>query len=117
MLRLAEGRLPTMQQTCRLTQGGEPAFLPVSRPDQELHAGALPCTGAGYLFGGCSIRHPGPRCGAAGAVGPHFGLVLELFQDEPDGLVTDAWHGRPDVCQAERDWCVAQDVFADALLL
>jgi hypothetical protein len=43
--------------------------------------------------------------------------VLELFQDEPDGLVTDTWHGRPDVGKAEPDWCMAQDVLTDALLL
>jgi hypothetical protein len=42
--------------------------------------------------------------------------VLELFQDEPDGLVADAGHGCPDVGEAERDWCMAQDVLADALL-
>src|SRR3981081_3685635 len=70
-----------------------------------------------HLFVGCGIRYPSPRCGAAGSVGPHLALVLELVQDEPDGLVTDAWNGRPDVCEAECGWCVAQDVLADALLL
>jgi hypothetical protein len=40
-----------------------------------------------------------------------------LLQDEPDGLVADAWHGRPDLGKAESGWRVAQDVLADALLL
>ena len=65
----------------------------------------------------CSIRHPGPRRSAAGAVSSHLVLVLELFEDKPDGLVADARHGRPDVCQAERDGCAAQDVITDTLLL
>src|SRR5260370_17290428 len=73
--------------------------------------------GAGHLFGGCGIRDPCPSRGAAGSVGAHLALVLELFQDEPDRLVTDTWHCRPDVCEAERGRCVAQDVFTDALLL
>jgi hypothetical protein len=40
-----------------------------------------------------------------------------LFQDEPDGLIADAWHGRPDIGEAEPYWGVAQDVFADPVLL
>jgi len=44
-------------------------------------------------------------------------LVPELFQDEPDGLITDTWHRRPDVGEAEGVGCVPQDVLADALLL
>ena len=76
-----------------------------------------PHAGAEYLFGGCGISHLGPRRGPAGSVGPHLALVLQLFQDEPDGLVTDARHGRSDVCKAERDRRAAQDVITDALLL
>src|ERR1017187_5362466 len=69
------------------------------------------------LFEGRGIRHPGPRCGAPGSVGPHLALVLEVFQNEPDGLVANARHSRPDVGEAERDLCTTQDVLADALLL
>ena len=75
-----------------------------------------PNTGAEHLFGRCGIR-PGPSCRAAGPVGSDLALVFELFQDKPDGLVADAWHGCPDVGEAERDWRMAQDVLADALLL
>jgi hypothetical protein len=73
-------------------------------------------TGEEYLFGGCGIR-PGPGRGAAGSVGPHFALVLELFQDEPDGLVADTWNGSSDVGKTESGRRVAQDMLADTLLL
>src|ERR1017187_1238563 len=83
----------------------------------RLREGRLRRRGRAYLFGGCGIHDPGPRCGAAGAVSPHLVVVLELFQDEPDGLVADTRHGCPDVCEAERGGCAAQDVIADTLLL
>ena len=73
--------------------------------------------GAVHLFGGSSSRHPGPRRGAPSAVSPRLALVLELFEDQPDGLVADTRHGRPDVRETERDGCAAQAVNADALLL
>src|SRR5712692_4862192 len=59
----------------------------------------------------------GPGRGAACSIGPDLAFAPQLLQDEPDGLVTDTWRCRPDVCEAERGRCVAQDVFPDALLL
>ena len=65
------------------------------------------------------MQYSSPRPGrrAAGSVGPDPAFAPQLFQDEPDGLVTDTGHCRPDVGEAERGRRVAQDVLADALLL
>jgi hypothetical protein len=73
--------------------------------------------GAVHLFGRCSIRDSRPGRGAACPVGPDLAFALQLLQDEPDRLVADAWHCRPDVGEAEDHERVAQDVLSDALLL
>src|SRR5215470_9419776 len=85
-------------------------------PGSLVAAAAGWTTGAVHLFGRCGIR-PGPGCRAAGPVRSDLALVFELVQDKPDGLVADTWHGCPDVGEAERDRCMAQDVLADAQLL
>jgi hypothetical protein len=67
------------------------------------------------LIRGCSI--PRPSRGAARSIGPHLAFAPQLLQDEPDRLVADAWHCRPDVGEAEGGGHVAQDVLADTFLL
>src|SRR5215471_13301235 len=66
--------------------------------------------------GECGVRRPCPGCGAACSVGPDLAFTPPLLQDEPDCLVADAWHCRPDVGETEGGGCMAQDVLADALL-
>ena len=58
---------------------------------------------------------PGSR--AACSVGPDLAFASQLFQGEPDRLVADAWHCRPDVSEGECSGRVTQYVLADALLL
>ena len=69
------------------------------------------------LFEVCGIPRPRPGRGAACSVGPDLALAPQLLQGEPDRVVTDAWHCRPDVSEAERGERVTQYVLADALLL
>src|ERR1700728_3678315 len=72
---------------------------------------------AEHLLGGCGIRDPRPGGRAACSVGPDLTFAPQLLQGEPDRLVADAWHRRPDVSEAERGGRVTQYVLADALLL